>query len=84
MNRSHNPHRLVGYGFRRLDLLKIDVQRMEIPLLRGAAETLARCRPVIFIEWIDHKPEVLRKALAEHGYRVEREVGDDWLCRPVD
>lgn len=75
---------LDGYGFQRLDLLKIDVQRMEIPLLAGAAETLRRCRPVLFIEWIDHEPEVLREALAGHGYRVAREVGDDWLCYPVD
>ena len=88
--RGHDParveyvdlRRLDGYGFERLDLLKIDVQRMEIPLLRGAAVTLARCRPVIFIEWIDHEPDLLRGALAEHVYRVEREVGDDWLCRP--
>lgn len=88
--REHDParvehvplRRLDGYGFPRVDLMKIDVQRMEIPLLAGAAETLRRCRPVLFIEWVDNDPAVLRAALASHGYSVRSAHGDDWLCYP--
>jgi len=41
-------------GFHRVDLIKIDVERMELALLKGAAETIARCRPLIWIEiWPD-------------------------------
>ena len=76
--------RLDGYGFERLDLMKIDVQRMEIPLLTGAAETLRRCRPVLFVEWIDNDPGTLIRALESHGYRVKSEHVDDWLCVPIE
>lgn len=68
------------YGFQRIDVLKIDVQRMEIPLLAGAAETLERCRPVIFIEWIDNDPGTLIRTLASYGYVVKSDHQDDWLC----
>lgn len=34
----------------RLDLLKIEVESMELELLHGAEATLRRCRPVIFVE----------------------------------
>lgn len=33
-----------------VDLLKADVEGMEIPLLAGAQSTLSRCRPVLFLE----------------------------------
>ncbi len=34
----------------RLDLLKADVEGAETQLLRGAADTIARCRPVLYVE----------------------------------
>lgn len=34
----------------RLDLLKIDVEQLEIRVLNGASQTIARCRPLIWIE----------------------------------
>lgn len=88
--RRHDPSRLEyarqapldAFEFPRIDVMKIDVQRMEIPLLRGAARTLQRCRPILFIEWIDNDRGELARALAAHGYTIAQEVGDDWLCQP--
>lgn len=71
------------YGFQRVDLIKIDVQRMEIPLLKGAKLTLERCRPVLFIEWVGHDLSMLRAAIESFGYRIDREFEDDWLCFPL-
>jgi len=41
---------LDSYRIRRIDLLKIDTEGYEFPILKGAVETLRRCRPVIVVE----------------------------------
>ena len=38
---------------KRLDLIKADIEGWEMQLLLGAAETLARLRPVVFLEVVD-------------------------------
>lgn len=43
-----------------VDFIKIDVEGMEVQVLAGLAETIARCRPVVFIEVDDvNRPEFL-------------------------
>lgn len=53
----------------RLDLLKIDVEGMEAQVLAGAAQTLQRCRPVVFAECnsVDGAATTLA-AVSGHGY----------------
>jgi FkbM family methyltransferase len=51
-------------GLDRLDFIKIDVEGFEPNVLEGAAETISRCRPVMFIE-------VNREALKRNGYTPE-------------
>lgn len=34
----------------RLDLMKVDVEGMEADVLRGAEKTIARCRPLLYVE----------------------------------
>jgi len=41
---------LDSFGLERIDLLKIDTEGYELPILRGAVETLKRCRPVVVVE----------------------------------
>jgi FkbM family methyltransferase len=40
-------------GLKRLDLIKADIEGWEMQLLLGAIETLARLRPVVFLEAVD-------------------------------
>jgi FkbM family methyltransferase len=53
----------------RLRLLKIDVEGMETEVLRGAQRTIARCRPLLYVE--NEHPEsspLLLRALLDFGY----------------
>jgi hypothetical protein len=58
-------HALPNVGF-----IKIDVQGAEMKVLLGSVETLARCRPAIFIEIDD-------AALRQFGSSAEEVLG--WL-----
>jgi FkbM family methyltransferase len=54
----------------RLDFAKIDVDGCEQFALDGMRETIARCRPIIFIEnEIPDKAEKLTATIIEQGYR---------------
>ncbi len=55
----------------RLDFLKADVEGMELEVLKGAEQTIARCRPLIYAE--NDRPGATEKLLAwltAHGYRA--------------
>ena len=39
-------------GLERLDLLKLDLEGMEIEALKGAKDTIKRCKPIVFAEAI--------------------------------
>jgi len=53
---------------RRVDLIKIDVEGMEMEVLDGAVATVARCRPVLLVEVIKSDRTALETALAGAGY----------------
>lgn len=68
-----------------LGLLKLDIQGAEVIALKGGAETIARCRPVILIE---EKPiggadgptaliEEGRELLQSYGMKLAERVGAD-------
>jgi FkbM family methyltransferase len=54
----------------RLDLLKIDVEGMELEALAGAGASLARCRPVVIVESLKSDARKLREILEKQGYRL--------------
>ena len=55
----------------RVDLIKIDVEGMELPVLVGAEQTLARCTPVIYAENTDAGRSVtVATWLLDRGYRI--------------
>ena len=56
-------------GLGRLDLLKIDVEGMEVEVLEGARGTIERCLPIIVVEKIKSDHHALTSILDSHGYR---------------
>ncbi len=58
-------------GLPRVKLIKIDVEGMELDVLLGAKATLARCRPILYVENDRaEKAEALVVRLQEDGYRM--------------
>lgn len=57
----------------KVDFMKIDVESMESKVLRGAAQTIQACKPVIWAEALHHAPDN-RKEMAEffesYNYQV--------------
>ena len=59
-----------SFEFPRLDLVKIDVEGMEVEAIEGAAASLARYRPVLLVESIKSDRPRLRGMLENLGYRL--------------
>jgi FkbM family methyltransferase len=74
-------------GERAVAFLKIDVEGMELDVLKGAQAMIERSRPVIFseswalAEFASHKAELMRH-LRNADYTV-REIGDDFMAAPA-
>ena len=54
----------------RVDLVKLDIEGMELEALEGARQTIARTHPIILVESTKVSRERLRGVLDEHGYRT--------------
>lgn len=72
---------LDSFGLNNVDLIKIDVDGSEVPLLNGARETLTRNNPVINIEMKRRKrPDIVEKCekiLWELGYHKDSRIKSD-------
>ena len=59
------------------DLIKIDVEGMELDVLKGAFETITRCQPILYVENDrEAKSAALISYLMELGYRL-------WWHKPL-
>jgi FkbM family methyltransferase len=61
---------LDSFRLERLDLIKIDVEGMELEVLEGAHETIGRCRPIVVVERLKTSHDALLTALGSHGYQL--------------
>ena len=61
---------LDSLGFARIDLIKIDIEGMEIEAIEGAVGLLARAHPVLIVESIKSDKAKLREILETLGYRL--------------
>src|SRR5262245_60816015 len=62
--------KLDSIGLKRVDLIKLDIEGMEMDALAGATKLIERCKPLIWIECIKLDGEELEKFLQARGYRT--------------
>ena len=72
------------------DLIYLDIEGWELHAVRGARDTLARCRPVLVVEmnqnagYVGLTPEEIRAAIAVSGYRLATRMLSDEVFLPVE
>ena len=79
------------FGFLDVDLIKIDCEGYEYPILKGACETLRNNDAVIIVEQKPHKTDqytwgqyaAVEYLMDVHGYRVVDRVVDDWILKKL-
>ena len=71
------------FEFARLDMLKVDAEGMEMEILDGADQTIRRCRPIVFIEFIKVDREALKERLIGYGYEVWV-ASENYLAIPAE
>jgi FkbM family methyltransferase len=67
----------------KLDVLKIDVEGMEIDVLEGAKWSIMYHRPVMLIEHVKSSKIELLECLIKIEYNAE-DIGMDFLCLPKE
>ncbi|HEY3800361.1 MAG TPA: FkbM family methyltransferase [Caulobacteraceae bacterium] len=73
--------RLDGLGFQDVALIKIDVEGMEMRVLDGAAETIQRTRPLIYIEHSHVDAVALKARIEAWGYAAHPD-DINFVCIP--
>lgn len=74
----------------RIDVLKLDTEGSELLVLRGAGETIARCRPTLVVEVhpqnvsaYPYVPEDVFRHIEGLGYALEELTSTEFVARPV-
>ncbi len=76
--------RLDSLNLGRLDLIKIDVEGMEIDVLRGGAEALQKLKPIMLIEHHKSDSAAMSHMLRGWGYRIYNPGGMNLLAVHAD
>ncbi len=64
-----------------VDVIKIDVEGHEIPVLEGGIGVLNRFKPVVVLEVGVERQDPVRAWFQEHGYHASRDPNFPWIVR---
>jgi FkbM family methyltransferase len=87
--RGHDPAKIDfvplktidSFEFPSVNLIKIDAEGMEPMVIQGAAQTIRRCRPIMYVEYMKCDREALQQTITQFDYAVNI-VGLNFLCVP--
>jgi len=71
--------RLDSLGLKRIDMIKLDIEGMELDALQGATNSIETCHPILIVESIKTDEGKLLSLLAQHEYQVFR-MGMNFLA----
>jgi FkbM family methyltransferase len=74
--------RIDDLALQKVRLMKIDVEGMEHKVLAGAADTIRRCRPLLFLEYEKTDFAAVKALLREANYRSYYAQRPNILCVP--
>ena len=81
-NGFYDVKALDSFQFSELHIIKMDVEGAQISVLEGARETLARHKPLIWIELLPNDIEESHEKLTSLGYdRIEKLSNTDFIYR---
>jgi FkbM family methyltransferase len=89
--RGHDPAKsefvplktIDSFNFPKLNIMKVDTEGMELEVLQGAVQTIRRCRPLLYVEFLKGNREALGKAILALDYAVHQN-GNNLLCIPTE
>jgi hypothetical protein len=61
---------LDAFNFGRIDLIKMDVEGMEIDALAGGAKCIGQAHPILLVEMVKTDSAKLRAWIEERGYTI--------------
>ena len=67
------------FDWKRVDLLKVDVEGMEVQAILGAHRTIQQCRPLLYVEFVKSDVDRLRYLIADFQYELF-EIGFNYLA----
>jgi len=67
---------------KRCDALFLDVEAYEVPVLKGAKETIERCQPVIHVEELPRAKQAIQDHMRSINYRLVKTIHADSVYVP--
>lgn len=72
-----------SFNFKYCDALFLDIEGYEVEALKGAASTIARCKPIIHVEELVLSKDGIQKHLKSLGYREHIKIHKDVVYVPI-
>ena len=71
-------------GFDQINFMKVDVEGMELNVLKGAEKSIYRYRPFMLVEYLKGDKPTMIAWLRRADYVLYTGIGGNYLCLPKE